>query len=89
MRAVKDARQKGLKVGLIKLKIIWPFMRRTVLRYLESSSKVLVPEMNMGQLSREVKRVNQGKCEILTLNKVEGALIKPGEILKRLEEIYT
>ncbi|MFC1969370.1 2-oxoacid:acceptor oxidoreductase subunit alpha [Chloroflexota bacterium] len=88
MRAIIDARQKGLKVGLIKLKILWPFMRRTVLRYLESSAKVLVPEMNMGQLSREVKRVNEGKCEILTLNKVEGTLINPGEILRRLEEIY-
>jgi len=39
------------------------------MRFLETSAKVLVPEMNMGQLSREVKRVNQGKCEVITLNK--------------------
>jgi 2-oxoglutarate ferredoxin oxidoreductase subunit alpha len=88
LRAIKDARRKGLKVGFLKLKILWPFMRRTVVGILENSKKVLVPEMNMGQISREVKRVNQGKCEVVTLNKTDGTLITPQEILKRLEEIH-
>ena len=63
-------------------------MRRTVVKLLETSVKVLVPEMNMGQLSREVKRVNQGKCEVITLNKVDGTLISPKEILEKLEDIH-
>ena len=88
LRAVKEARGKGLKAGLIKLKLLWPFMRHTIVKVLENSPKVLVPEMNMGQISREVKRVNQGRCEVATLNKVDGTLITPGEILKTLEEIY-
>jgi len=86
--AVREGREKGMKVGLLKLKVIWPFMRRTVMRYLSSSEKVLVPEMNMGQLSREVKRVNQSKCQVISLNKVDGTLITPGEILSKLEELY-
>ena len=88
LQAVKECRGRGLKVGLIKLKVIWPFMRRTVIRVLESSPKVLVPEMNVGQISREVKRVNQGKCEVATLNKVDGTLLTSLEILEKLEEIY-
>ena len=88
LRAVRDARKKGLKVGLINLKILWPFMRRTVVKILEHSEKVLVPELNVGQISREVKRVNQGRCEVVTLNKVDGTLITPPEILEKLEEIY-
>ena len=88
LQAVKEGREKGLKVGLLKLKVLWPFMRRTVMRFLDTSAKVLVPEMNMGQLSREVKRVNQGKCEVITLNKVDGTLITPGEILEKLEGVY-
>lgn len=88
LRAVREGREKGLKVGLLKLKVLWPFMRRTVVKVLEKSAKVLVPEMNIGQISREVKRVNQGKCEVVTLNKVNGTLITPVEILKKLEEIY-
>lgn len=87
LQAVKRGRDKGLKVGLIKLKVLWPFMRRTLAGITESSPKILVPEMNMGQISREVKRVNRGSCEVLTLNKVDGTLITPQEILQRLEEI--
>ncbi len=88
LRAVKEAREKGLKVGLLKLKVLWPFMRRTVTAALEKSVKVLVPEMNMGQISREVKRINQGECEVVTLNKVDGTPITPPEILEKLEEIH-
>jgi len=88
LKAVKEAREKGLQVGLIKLKILWPFMRRTVTGILENSEKVLVPELNIGQISREVKRVNKGHCEVVTLNKVNGTPIKPAEILQTLEEIY-
>jgi 2-oxoglutarate ferredoxin oxidoreductase subunit alpha len=86
LRAVRMAREKGLPVGLLKLKVIWPFMRRTVMKYLNTSRRVIVPEMNMGQLSREVKRVNEGACEVRTLNRVDGRLITPDQILTSIEE---
>ena len=41
----------------------------------------------MGQMSREVKMVNKGSTEIVTLNKVAGTIITPEEILKRLLEV--
>lgn len=88
LQAVKEARERGLKVGLIKLKVLWPFMRHTIEALMENSLKILVPEMNVGQISREVKRVNRGNCQVLTLNKYDGTLITPAEILKNLEEIY-
>jgi 2-oxoglutarate ferredoxin oxidoreductase subunit alpha len=88
LQAVREAREKGLAVGLLKLKMLWPFMRRTVIPYLESSRKVIVPEMNMGQLSREVKRVNQGACEVATLNKVDGMMLTPTDILASIEEAF-
>jgi 2-oxoglutarate ferredoxin oxidoreductase subunit alpha len=40
--------------------------------------------MNMGQVSREVKRVNRGMAKVLTLNKVDGTIITPEEILNRI-----
>ncbi len=88
LHAVRDAREKGLRVGLIKLKVLWPFMRRTVNEILENSEKVLVPELNVGQISREVKRVNQSNCEVATLNKIDGTVITPQEILRTLEEMH-
>lgn len=88
LRAVKEARARGMKVGLLKLLILFPFMRRKVTQLMENSTTILVPEMNMGQISREVKRVNQGRCRVETLNKVAHEPMTPQEILDKIEEIY-
>ena len=47
-------------------------------------SILVVPEMNMGQMSREVKRVNNGHARVRTINRVDGQIITPSEILKML-----
>ena len=83
-RAVRDAREKGMKVGLLKLTTIWPFMRSSVEKVLQTSKILIVPEMNMGQISREVKRVNRGVAKVITLSKVDGTIITPPEILNRM-----
>ncbi len=83
-RAVREARQRGLKAGLVKLITLWPFPRNLLEPLLTRVRAVLVPELNMGQMSREVKRVNQGMTRVETLNRIDGNLITPGEILERL-----
>ena len=40
--------------------------------------------MNMGQMSREIGRVNQAGCRIVKHNRIDGHLITPDEILKHL-----
>jgi 2-oxoglutarate/2-oxoacid ferredoxin oxidoreductase subunit alpha len=87
-RAVADARERGMKVGLLKLITLWPFMRAAVEKVLQKSATVIVPEMNMGQISREVKRVNKGDAKVFTLNRVDGKIITPQEILSRIREVY-
>ena len=62
-------------------------MRNMIEPVLKTSKVVLVPEMNMGQISREVKRVNQGYTRVVTLNKVDGTIITPEEILDRIMEV--
>jgi len=86
-RAVREAREEGIKAGLLKLMTLWPFERPAVERVAKRSKVLLVPEMNMGQISREVKRVNQGYCQVVTLNKLDGTLITPGEILEKIKEV--
>jgi 2-oxoglutarate ferredoxin oxidoreductase subunit alpha len=86
-RAVIDARERGIRAGLLKLNTIWPFMRIQVEKVLQTSSCVIVPEMNMGQISREVKRVNKGDAKVFTINKVDSTIITPQEILNRIREV--
>jgi 2-oxoglutarate ferredoxin oxidoreductase subunit alpha len=85
-RAVREAREKGIKAGLFKLETIWPFPRAAIEKILQASKTVIVPEMNMGQISREVKRVNRGIAKLVTHNKVDGTIITPEEILARILE---
>jgi 2-oxoglutarate ferredoxin oxidoreductase subunit alpha len=85
-RAVREAREKGIKAGLLKLETIWPFPRSAIEKILQVSKTVIVPEMNMGQVSREVKRVNRGVARVVTYNKVDGTIITPEEILTKISE---
>ena len=85
-RAMVEARAQGLKVGLMRLITLWPFPRRFVEPLTKAKKTLLVPEMNMGQMSREVKRVNQGMTTVLTLNKIDGTIIHPKEILAKIRE---
>jgi len=82
--AVIEARERGVKAGLAKLVTLWPFPRQILEPFLRRVRAVLVPELNMGQMSREVQRVNQGMTWVETLNRIDGNLITPKEILARL-----
>jgi 2-oxoglutarate ferredoxin oxidoreductase subunit alpha len=85
-RAVLEARTQGMKVGMLKLITLWPFPRSFVQLLIKAGKTLFVPEMNMGQISREVKRVNEGMAQVLTLNKMDGTIISPKEILARIKE---
>lgn len=85
--AVLQAREKGIKAGLLKLKTLFPFPRPAVEKLMQHCRVLVVPEMNMGQMSREVKRVNNGRAKVSTLNRVDGQIITPGQILKLLQKV--
>ncbi len=85
-RAMVEARAQGLKVGLLKLITLWPFPRRSIEPLIKAGKTLLVPEMNMGQVSREVRRVNEGMTPVLTVNKIDGTIISPKEILAKIKE---
>jgi 2-oxoglutarate ferredoxin oxidoreductase subunit alpha len=82
LRAVRDARDEGIKAGLLQLITLFPFPRKAVDTALRQCRSVIVPEMNMGQISREVARVNQPGCRIIKHRRVDGQLITPDEIFK-------
>jgi 2-oxoglutarate ferredoxin oxidoreductase subunit alpha len=83
-RAVIEGRQRGVRVGLAQLITLWPFPRPHLEPLLRRMRAVLVPELNMGQMSREVKRINQGMTRVETLSRIDGGLITPTEILNRV-----
>ena len=85
-RTVKLAREKGIKVGLLKLITLWPFSDDTISQLAEQVDLMLVPEMNLGQMAGEVQRAALGKCRVVSYGRVDGELINPLEILSKVEE---
>jgi 2-oxoglutarate ferredoxin oxidoreductase subunit alpha len=83
-RAVREARERGVKAGLVQLVTLWPFPRQIVEPLLKQVRAVLVPELNMGQVSREVKRINQGVTRVEKYNRIDGQLITPFELTQRI-----
>ena len=85
--AVSQARAAGIKAGLLKLKTLFPFPKSAVVALARKARTIIVPEMNMGQISREVKRVNNGLTRVRTLNRIDGQIITPSQILKAIQQV--
>lgn len=81
--AVKIARQRGRKVGLIKLYTLWPFPARVFRRLARKGKRFVIAEMNLGQLSLELERV-VGRKKVRGVHRADGQLITPDEILAAL-----
>jgi len=81
LSAVRQARSKGVKVGLFRPKTIWPFPEEALYAIASKAKRVIVAEMNLGQIAYEVERVVAGKAPVERLGKINGELFKPDEIL--------
>jgi 2-oxoglutarate/2-oxoacid ferredoxin oxidoreductase subunit alpha len=86
-RAVRMAREKGLKVGFYRPITIWPFHDERVHQAIAGKKAVIVPELNLGQLAREVERVARGTTRVVPLGKVNGEILTPAEILASIEGV--
>jgi len=87
--AIIKARERGIKVGLIRPLTIWPFPDQDVEMMLESSKAVIIAEMNQGQLINEVKRVTKygQHSRFYRIQKYNGLVITPEEILRKIGEV--
>jgi 2-oxoglutarate ferredoxin oxidoreductase subunit alpha len=80
LSAVAEGRSKGIKIGLLRLITIWPFPDGAVEAVAEKVDRIIVPEMNYGQLVREVER-SAGKRKVTSFPRLGDALHTPEEIL--------
>lgn len=85
LEAVRRARQKGKKVGHVKLKTLWPLGEQTLREVTGRATKIIVPEMNMGQYVLEVERVT--RKEVISVTKTTGYPFSAQELLEELERI--
>ena len=70
------------KIGFLRLRTVWPFPEKA-LSLFKNAKRVLVPEMNLGQMAREFER--HTKVSVISIPKLGGELHTPDELVAVLE----
>ena len=78
--AVRAARARGEKVGLVRLITIWPFADKVIAALAKKVKGILVAEMNYGQVVGEVRRAANGACPVELCGKYNMQAFEPQEI---------
>lgn len=81
--AVARLRNQGTRVSLLVLKTLWPVPERVIREAAEGADRVLVVEMNLGQMVHEVRRVVCTK-RVDFFGLMCGRLIRPSEIVQEV-----
>ncbi|RLI49827.1 MAG: 2-oxoacid:acceptor oxidoreductase subunit alpha [Candidatus Thorarchaeota archaeon] len=87
-RAIREAREQGLRVGLLRLKTVWPFPERIVADLATEVKHIIVAEQNMGQIYHMV-RASAGTTPVHLMPKPAGMPQLPGEILDKIKEVVS
>jgi len=85
-RAIEMARSRGLKVGKLRLIIAWPFPDAKIRELAGRTKAFVVPELNLGQMSREVERAAAGKAKTILVPHAGGTVHNPEDILAAIQE---
>lgn len=79
--AVSSIRGRGGKVASLTVYSLWPVPEKEIRRAIKGVKQILVPELNLGQYRLEVERLVSDGVEVKGINRVDGELISPRDIL--------
>jgi 2-oxoglutarate ferredoxin oxidoreductase subunit alpha len=85
-RAIQMARARGVRVGKFRLISAWPFPEQRVRELAGTVRAFVVPELNLGQMVREVERVAAGRAAVVPVGHAGGGVHRPEQILDAILE---
>ena len=85
--AVDDARRRGLKVGHLRLRIVWPFPAERIRELSQHVKTFIMPELNMGQMVIELERAAHNNARVVSIPHAGGSVHEPEAILSRIIEV--
>jgi 2-oxoglutarate ferredoxin oxidoreductase subunit alpha len=87
LHVVENRRLRGEKLGLLELQTLWPFPEDIVREKCANAKSVIVVELNMGQMLREVKMAVDEPQKVFLANRIDSVFITPEDILNILRLI--
>ena len=88
VEAVQLARKEGIKVGMLRLIVVWPFPEHKIREYAQQRKALVMAEMNYGQVYWEVERCAQGKVPTILAGHGGGTVHNPEDIAEKIVEAY-
>jgi 2-oxoglutarate ferredoxin oxidoreductase subunit alpha len=85
--AIRIARERGIKCGLIRLITVWPFCERRIQELRARVKGFVTVEINYGQIALEVERCAAGRCATRLVGHAGGGIHEVEDILKVIEEV--
>ncbi|MHA2610156.1 MAG: 2-oxoacid:acceptor oxidoreductase subunit alpha [bacterium JZ-2024 1] len=86
LRAVIEARQEGIRAGFLRLITLWPFPDERIYDLARQVKAFVVPEINAGQVIREVQRAAKKDMPFVGVNRMGGSIIQPEEVLEAVRQ---
>jgi len=86
VRAVQKARRAGIKTGTLRLITAWPFPEKRIRALSKKVKAIVVPEINYGQMVKEVERNSFDRCKIYSIPHLGGWVHDPEDIYKVIKE---
>jgi 2-oxoglutarate ferredoxin oxidoreductase subunit alpha len=83
---IQMAREEGIRVGLLRLVTVWPFPEDQIRALAGRVEGFVVPEINMGQIVREVERCAAGQAEVFRVSHPGGGIHDPKQVLSVLRK---
>lgn len=86
VRAVQKARRAGIKIGTLRLITAWPFPEKRIRALSKKVKAIVVPEINYGQMVKEVERNSVDRCKVYSVPHLGGWVHDPEDIYKVIKE---
>ena len=87
LRALQMARAEGIRAGLHRPIVVWPFPEKRLRALAEKVKAFVVVEMNYGQMVYEVERCAAGKARTVLVEHGGGTVHDPEDVLQAIREV--
>ncbi len=84
--AIDIAREKGIKVGMIRPITLWPFPKDALMKAADKVDKFISVELNMGQMIDDINLAIKCKKEVLLCNRAGGMIPTTQNVLNKIDE---
>jgi len=88
LAAVDEARDQGIRAGLLRLITVWPFPEARIRNLAEKVKGFVTVEINLGQIHLEVERCAAGKAPSFLVGHPGGTIITPERVVEALKEFF-